>query len=294
MPQMRPLNIHSNTWYSIEFVLAQVYQRSTPTRLPLEDGESQQIHGLAFFQYSPLGAPIHIRVLDILPGNHNSEIRFPLREEELGDGDVYHALSYAWGPPDFTHKFYSAEGFVQVTENLWEALRRYRKAGESIRLWFDAVCIDQSNQQERSQQILLMRMIYSESKCVLIWLGESPSDRVAFEFITRNIDHAIEKDLDSVDAMAHEILPMRTDENQVAVTDLLAKSWLSRVWTYQEINCAAEATISSGSLSIRFGYLHQFCLLFAFVQHEQWLKSKEAQHNLRQIATLSLTRDHLS
>ena len=104
----------------------------------------------------------------------------------------------------------------------------------------------------------------------------------------------IEKDLDSVDAVAHEILPMRIDENQVAVTDLLAKSWFSRVWTYQENNCAAEATISSESLSIRSGYLRQFCLLFAFVQHEQWLKSKEAQHNLRQIANLSLMRDHLS
>ena len=196
----------------------------------MEDGEGQQSPGPAPFQYSPLGAPIHIRVLDILPGNHGSEIRFRLREKELGDGDVYHASSYAWGPPDFTHKIYSAEGFIQVTENLWEVLRRYRKAGESITLWVDAVCIDQSKKQERSQQILLMRRIYSASKCVPIWLGrESPSDRVAFEFITRNIDHAIEKDLDSVDAMAHETLPMRTDEKQVAVTDLLAKSWFSRV-----------------------------------------------------------------
>lgn len=142
----------NSTWYGIKLLLAQAYQRSTPTRLPLEDGEGQQSPRLAPFQYSPLVAPIHIRVLDILPGNHNSEIRFRLREKELGDGDVYHALSYAWGPPDFTHKIYSAESFIQVTENLWEALRRYRKAGESITLWVDAVCIDQSNEQERSQQ----------------------------------------------------------------------------------------------------------------------------------------------
>ena len=86
----------NSTWYGIKLLLAQVYQRSTSTRLPLEDGEGQQSPGLAPFQYSSLGASIHIKVLDILPGNHNSEIRFRLREKELGDGDVYHALSYAW------------------------------------------------------------------------------------------------------------------------------------------------------------------------------------------------------
>ena len=277
---------------------ALVPQRAKPAKLPPGNGEGQPSPGPAPFQYPPLGAPTMIRVLDILPGNPNSEIRFRLREKGLGDGDTYHALSYAWGPPDFTHKIYSAESFIQVTENLWEALNRYRRADELTTLWVDAVCIDQANLQERSQQIVLMRRIYSESKRVFIWLGlDSPSVLSAFEFITRTVDLAEGKDLDNPDdlkELTDEILSMRNDENQDAVTNLFARSWFSRVWTFQEISCAAEATLTSGSLDITFEALHDFCILWTFLQQMAWLKSIAAQRALGQIAGLHFTKDHLS
>ena len=268
----------------MDWLSALVTKRAKPTKL-------------APFQYPPLGAPTHIRVLEILPGNPNSEVRFRVREKILGDGGIYYALSYAWGPPNFTRKIYSAEGFIQVTENLWKALNHYRKADELMTLWVDAVCIAQANNQERSQQIVLMRTIYSESMCVLIWLGpESPSDRLAVEFITRAVDLSEGKGVNNDDlcTLYEEIYLMRTDDYQDAVTDFFAKSWFSRVWTYQEMYCAAKATLSSGPLSIQFKDLQQFCLFFAFTQHETWLKLKEAQHNLRQIATLIVMRDYPS
>ena len=266
-----------------------------PAKLPLKDDEGQQSPGLAPFQYSPLGAPAHIRVLDILPGNANSEIHFRLREKRLGDDDVYHAISYAWGPPVFTHKIHSATGFIQVTENLWEALRHYRKTDDMMTLWVDAVCVDQANVQERSQQIVLMRRIYSESKRVLVWLGlESPSARSAFGFITRTVDYVKEKGPPSTEAMIDEIWAMTTDEGQLAVTDLFAKSWFRRVWTFQEIVCAAEATVASGSLDINFIYLELFCWILMITEQWIWLKTKAAQLALGQISRLRLTKDHLS
>lgn len=87
---------------------------------------------MAPYQYPILGEPTLVRVLEILPGGFDSEIRFILHEKRLGDGIPYRALSYAWGPADFTHKIYSAEGYIKVTENLWGALNRYRKVDESI------------------------------------------------------------------------------------------------------------------------------------------------------------------
>ena len=265
-----------------------------PTKLPLEDNEGQQSPGLAPFQYSPLDASTHIRVLEVLPGNPNSEIRFRLREKGLGDGDIYYALSYAWGPPMFTHKIYSAEGFIQVTENLWEALSRYRKADGLITLWVDAVCIDQANIQERSHQISLMRRIYSESKRILIWLGlESPSDRSAFEFITRIIDLILEKGDFSKAAMSNELIPRLNDEYQDAMTELFAKSWFSRVWTFQEIICAVEATLTTGSLDIDFLYLHSFSWILVLIG-PFWLKSSAAQRAVMQLSVLRVTKDYLS
>ena len=279
-----------------KWLSARVTKRAKPAKLPLGDGdgEGQQSPGLASYQYSSLSEPTHIRVLDILPGNFNSDVRFRLRERRLGDGDIYYAVSYAWGPPVLTHKLYSAEGFIQVTENLWEALRRYRDEDETITLWVDAVCIDQTNIQERAQQVVLMRSIYSESKRVLIWLGlESPSDRSAFEFITRVINCFYESTPDR-DALSDKIIPILNNEYQDAVTELFAKSWFSRVWTFQEIICAAEAALTSGSLVIEFEDVQSFCIIWVVVKLVPWLKSNASQRALSQVASLHATRDHLS
>lgn len=42
----------------------------------------------------------------------------------------------------------------------------------SVSLWVDAVCIDQGNRGERSQQVSLMRDIYGLAEGVWIWFGE--------------------------------------------------------------------------------------------------------------------------
>ena len=274
---------------------ALVTKPAKPVTLQLEDGQDQQSHGLAPFQYLPLGAPINIRVLDILPGNPNSQVHFRLREKSLGDGDIYYAVSYAWGPPVFTHKIYSAQGFIRVTENLWEALNRYRKANELMTLWVDAICINQANIQERSQQILLMRSIYSESKRVLVWLGpESPLILPAFEFIKRIVALAFRGDRYDLDGLHEEIPPLKTDEYQDAVTDLFAKSWFLRVWTFQEISCAAEATLTSGSLDIDFEKIIYFAQIWLYIEDARWLKSVAASHALVQVADLYVAKGHLS
>ena len=151
-----------------------------------------------------------------------------------------------------------------MTENLWEALRSYRQEDGLVILWVDAVCIDQANIQERFEQVLLMRGIYSESKRVLIWLGpKSLSDRRVFKSILRTNHLAVGADLDDREALNDLFFPLRNDEDQDALTDLFAKSWFSRVWIFQKIICAAEATVTSGSCHLDFDHVHRFCLLWS-------------------------------
>ena len=38
-------------------------------------------------------------------------------------------------------------------------------------LWIDALCINQSDLQERSQQVRFMKLIYEKAKTVYTWLG---------------------------------------------------------------------------------------------------------------------------
>jgi hypothetical protein len=41
-------------------------------------------------------------------------------------------------------------------------------------LWIDAVCINQQDVTERSEQVKMMREIYERATEVIVWLGEQP------------------------------------------------------------------------------------------------------------------------
>jgi predicted AAA+ superfamily ATPase len=56
--------------------------------------------------------------------------------------------------------------------SLESALRQFRQRNEVVVLWVDAICINQFDNEERTQQVALMGDIYSQSKEVVIWLGK--------------------------------------------------------------------------------------------------------------------------
>ncbi|KAK0123699.1 hypothetical protein ONS95_008709 [Cadophora gregata] len=90
------------------------------------------------------------------------------------------ALSYVWGDKYITTHIDVNDTLVSVTTNLAAALKHVQRYWayefptrdpSSFRIWADALCIDQSNIQERSSQVLLMPKIYTSASLVLGWLG---------------------------------------------------------------------------------------------------------------------------
>lgn len=63
---------------------------------------------------------------------------------------------------------------VTIGGELSSALRQLRDehAPEPLRIWVDALCIDQSNLAERNEHVQLMGQIYANASHVHIWLGE--------------------------------------------------------------------------------------------------------------------------
>ena len=61
---------------------------------------------------------------------------------------------------------------MPVTDNLFNALSRLRRRFKMRILWVDRLCINQTDMDERGQQVSMMGRIYREAKCVNIWLGE--------------------------------------------------------------------------------------------------------------------------
>jgi hypothetical protein len=55
----------------------------------------------------------------------------------------------------------------------WKGLQQLRDEKRPVMLWIDALCIDQTNLEERSEQVKMMARIYSQASQVVVWLGES-------------------------------------------------------------------------------------------------------------------------
>jgi hypothetical protein len=81
---------------------------------------------------------------------------------------------------------------LSVTQNLSQALPYLRYEDKSRALWIDAICVNQQDLQERSQQVKRMAEIYSKATRVIAWLGPATETttiaRKCFDEIASHID----------------------------------------------------------------------------------------------------------
>ncbi|RDW81907.1 hypothetical protein BP6252_03019 [Coleophoma cylindrospora] len=90
---------------------------------------------------------------------------------------AYQALSYVWGDAIRTKEIIIEGKRLLIAANLYDALTHLRLFTYSeVRVWADAICINQDDLSEKSSQILLMRQIYSLASEVSIWLGFGTKD----------------------------------------------------------------------------------------------------------------------
>lgn len=130
-----------------------------------------------------------IRILVIAPTETISDpVKCQLEYASLELEPKYDALSYCWGRPDRREAIHVDHRQLSVTLNLAAALRALRSSG-ILRVWADAVCINQDDLEERSQQVLKMGAIYRSAKSVIAWLGYS---HVELDRNARNVGEAVE------------------------------------------------------------------------------------------------------
>ena len=68
---------------------------------------------------------------------------------------------------------------LDITLNLHDALQQLRENKLEGFIWVDAVCIDQTNLDERAKQVRIMRYIYGHAQILHIWLGKESSSAAA-------------------------------------------------------------------------------------------------------------------
>ena len=105
------------------------------------------------------------------------KVRRPAKSTDYSsrNSPKFSALSYVWGPPSETHIPYN-EIRINITDNCYDALSSLWRLYEPLLIWVDAICINQSDEKEKSAQIGLMHDIYSLAQPVYIWLGRKVGD----------------------------------------------------------------------------------------------------------------------
>jgi hypothetical protein len=128
--------------------------------------------------YSELDASRkEMRLLHVHPGAWNDNIDCHLATVSLDDKPKFYAISYVWGDPTITLPITIDGEPLEITQNLRNGLQRLRRTDEALVIYADAACINQTDLDERSEQVQLMGEIYHSAVEVFIWLGYGRSPR---------------------------------------------------------------------------------------------------------------------
>ena len=177
-----------------------------------------------------------IRLLEILPGSASEPLQGRIVHVKLDQAATFQALSYTWGSPE-AHGTVEIDGHPRpVTKNLHAALLHLRHSQDVEVVWVDALCIDQTDLEERSQQVQIMGDIFSNAVRVTIWLGDaSPHSSFGIEVL---------RCLAARQGFS-ERPPWVTQPPELTrkgLIDILQRPWFHRIWTVQEAALSSSIT----------------------------------------------------
>jgi hypothetical protein len=214
--------------------------------------------------------PDEFRLLRIRPSCFGTNLQCDLFHASLDKPPPFEALSYVWGAPNPPSTLLCAGAHVPITKNLYEALCHFRDTSRSRIVWADALCINQTDNAEKSQQVARMREIYTKCERLLVWFG-APAPGVAENALKalkrfRGLfeKHADERMLRVL--LVHEEAGAYMDEwekrvlGELDVDRVLDKywkalaaffgcPWFSRVWIVQEAISAPGGSAPKMTLS---------------------------------------------
>ena len=243
------------------------------------------------FEYIPLRSASDIRLILVHPGSFDDALNCTLIHSSLASAKLsgFEAISYRWGSSDQTTinlEYDAKKSEFGVHGSVESVLRHLRRNDGQIRtLWIDAVCIDQSNDQERADQVALMADIYSMADAVNVWLGASDHiTQLAFRVIhdiynckknlcpggaectcpgtahtmTRKDFQNLDNNLDAITQFHLHREPDQTQDqlrnvmqsSHTLISELFGNPWFKRVWVLQEVINSKRAVLHCGAESI--------------------------------------------
>ncbi|KAF2166290.1 hypothetical protein M409DRAFT_23480 [Zasmidium cellare ATCC 36951] len=214
-----------------------------------------------------------IVLLQLYPGEADQPIECSSESVLLSSDISYETLSYCWGQPIRDIAITQDGTPTLITSSLFQALRRLRRPDRARTVWIDQLCIDLSNEAERSTQVSVMQQIYRNAARGIIWLGELPTDADDCGFTAEDVENAFEKlalfDPERYDpsALGETSGDCREKLGRVILSMMgsphatwKAVRWWRRIWTVQEAQLPPSSILQWGHLTVSFSLLKRIAV----------------------------------
>ena len=220
------------------------------------------------------------------------------------ESEPYTALSYVWGDPSDRVPFVLDNHHLPITRNLALALQALRLDDEPFVLWIDAICINQDDLKEKSEQVLRMKEIYASASLVIVWVGAAtPASDVAMDMFhvhhhayhknglsdltTRHTYHFHDEQsqelVERSQQFKHFVESEAIPSLLMIVQFLVSRDWWYRAWVLQEFCVGQEVYFAYGSKRLRLAIfddtikssstLYDIWLAQFLDNPEQWLNT---------------------
>ncbi|OCL03044.1 hypothetical protein AOQ84DRAFT_271828, partial [Glonium stellatum] len=117
-----------------------------------------------------------VRLAKIYRGNKSDPISCSVSQfrltEDPDESPDFDTLSYSWDTDGGERKNIKCNGRVlEIRQNLYDFLIRFRELNKDRHIWIDQLCIDQTNKEEQGFQVEIMGCIYNAADTVFVWFG---------------------------------------------------------------------------------------------------------------------------
>ncbi|KAI0540225.1 HET-domain-containing protein [Xylaria digitata] len=224
------------TWDAFDYVEAQIVER-LPRYLQhkwssYQQGRPERVR-LPKYQYRPLDTgEIRLLILKRSP-LYPSAIQAEVVHRPIYPPPDYEAVSYGWGSSELTEEILVDRCRFPVTTSAFSLLLARRSVWRERTLWIDALCINQEDLQEKSEQVQLMRDIYHRASRVIAYPAGDWQLRLAGSLIYQFWSLMYQYNTEKMDWSA------KPDEaNQPrwrALADLFSNEYFNHAWVIQEI-----------------------------------------------------------
>lgn len=158
------------------------------------------------------------------------------------DRPEYVALSYTWQPMHPMWRVMVNGKNLEIGDNLWQFLKTLKdeECFETY-FWIDQICIDQSDNDDKSEQVGRMARIYNDAKETVIWLGREDQGQDGVAALIKRIVMAT--------TTATPKPTWRVGHAKFrdpALARLLEHSYWTRIWIIQEIMYSRKIYIKCG------------------------------------------------